>query len=88
MAIDQSEERVVPAGTDVCAGVDLGTALTNEDVACTDELPVEALDTAPLRSSLARSGYFLGLCAIFIYSRRLSNQRLSADPVIFKLVKY
>ena len=42
-AVDEREERVVAADTDVVAGMNRGTSLTNENVAGKDELSVAAL---------------------------------------------
>src|SRR6266576_6122278 len=47
-ASNHREERVVLALPDVFPGLVLGAALTNEDRACVDPLPAEALDTQPL----------------------------------------
>ena len=43
-AVHQGEQGVVLALADVGAGVDLGAALTDEDVAGEDELPIGPLD--------------------------------------------
>ncbi|ODR15075.1 hypothetical protein AWC26_16780 [Mycobacterium shimoidei] len=47
------EQRVVAAAADVDAGVEVGAALADEDLAGFDDLPAEPLDTQPLRGGVA-----------------------------------
>ena len=52
-AVHQGEQGVVLALADVGAGVDLGAALTDEDVAGEDELPVGPLGSEALGLAVA-----------------------------------
>jgi hypothetical protein len=47
-AADLGEEGVVLAATDVCAGLERGSTLTDDDAATEDRLTAEYLDSEPL----------------------------------------
>ena len=47
-AIRRSEEGVVLAAADVCAGLEWGASLTNDDAAAENALTAEYLDSEPL----------------------------------------
>ena len=49
LAVDQSEQRIVLADTDVVARMNVRASLTNEDVASQNELTVSALRAESLR---------------------------------------
>jgi len=55
-AVFESEQRPIPTGADICAGVDLGTALANDNVARDDRLTAELLHAKTLRVTLAAVG--------------------------------
>ena len=48
VTIDQRKQGVILAHADVDAGMELGTALTHDDVARRDQLTAVALDAQPL----------------------------------------
>ena len=50
---DEGEQGVVTAATDVQAGVEVGAALADDDLAGVDDLAAEALDAEPLRVGVA-----------------------------------
>src|SRR5688572_1715201 len=52
-AIHQGEERIILATADVAAGVELGAALTDQNVAGDDVLATEPLDAEALRVRIA-----------------------------------
>jgi hypothetical protein len=52
-ALDQGEERIVFAATDVVAGLPLGAALTCDDVAAEHALAAEFLEAQSLRMRIA-----------------------------------
>ena len=68
-AIDQSEQGVIAADADALTRMDVGAALTDQDVAGQNELTVAALDAEALglgiTTVLGRTYAFL--CAIVIY---------------------
>ena len=45
MAVNQCKQRVILAQADVCAGVELGTALAHDDGAGADEFTTESFHT-------------------------------------------
>ena len=47
------EQRVVAATSDVHAGVEVGAALADDDLACLDDLAAEPLDAKPLGIGVA-----------------------------------
>src|SRR4051794_32577713 len=62
---DQGEQRVVAAAADVVAGVEVGAALADQDLARVDLLATEALDPEPLGvgvAAVARGGRALLVC--------------------------
>lgn len=60
----KSEQRVVPATADVDAGVEVGAALANNDLACVDNLTTETLHAEALRVRVAAVAS--GACALFV----------------------
>ena len=48
LSVNQSKQRVVTAKTDVIAGTDSGSSLTDDDVARKDNFPVRLLDAKTL----------------------------------------
>src|SRR6478752_2921896 len=52
-AVDRGEQRVVAAETDVLAGVHLGAALADQNIARQDLLAAEALHAQPLAVGIA-----------------------------------
>jgi hypothetical protein len=64
-ALSQGEEGVVATATHVVTGVEVGAALTHEDLASVDQLTTEALNTQTLGVTVAtvsgaRSTLFVG----------------------------
>ena len=53
LAVDEREERVIPALADAFAGVELGAKLAHEDVARDDLLAAVSFDAAPLAVRIA-----------------------------------
>src|SRR5215472_11180784 len=65
LAVDEREQRVVTAGADVLAGVELGAALANDDRAGRHRLAAEHLDAEHLRlrvAAVARRAAAFFLC--------------------------
>src|SRR5271170_1140880 len=62
-AVDQGEERVIPAAADVKTGVELRAALAKDDRSCPHHLPAVCLDATVLRIAVSavsrRTGAFL-----------------------------
>src|SRR5271165_5629572 len=52
-SIDQREQRMVPAETDILARMPLGAALARNDIAGDDRLPAEQLDAESTASRIA-----------------------------------
>ena len=63
-ACRKSEQRVVPAAADVDAGVEVGAALANNDLACVDNLAAETLHAETLRVRVAAVAS--GACSLFV----------------------
>ncbi len=63
-AVSKCEECIVFAYTNVCAGMDFCTTLTNEDIACENELTVCSLSTKSL--GLGISAVLCGTNAFFM----------------------
>ena len=53
LAVNQSEESVILADTDIVAGMDSGAALSDNDIACNDGLTVSLLYAKALRLTVA-----------------------------------
>lgn len=53
LAVDESKKRIILALGDVLAGMDMRTALTNEDIAREHFLTVRSLDAEALRLGIA-----------------------------------
>jgi hypothetical protein len=47
-ALGKSEQRVIPPHPDIVAGVELGSPLTNENIAGNDNLAAKSFDAKPL----------------------------------------
>ena len=52
-AVDQSKEGIILAAADICAGMDFGAPLSNENIARKNELPVRTLGTKTLRRAIS-----------------------------------
>ena len=48
VAVDESEEGVIRTLADIVAGMDVGSALSDKDIACENELTVASLDAESL----------------------------------------
>ena len=57
----EGEQGVVATATDVHAGVDVGAALADQDLAGVDLLAAEPLDPEPLGGGVANDAHFMGL---------------------------
>ena len=70
LAVDQSEQRVILADTDVVARMNVRASLTNEDVASQNELTVSALGAESLLCSFSA---VLGGVAAFLMCEELET---------------
>ena len=70
LAVDQSEQRIVLADTDVVARMNVRTSLTDEDVASQNELTDSALGTESLRFGITA---VLGGAAAFLMREELET---------------
>ena len=70
IAVDESEEGVIRTLADIVAGMDVGSALSDTDIACENELTVGALGTKALGVGVAA---VLGRAHTFFMSEELKT---------------
>ena len=80
-AVDHSEQCVIGADANALTGMDVGTTLANEDVACGDELTVRTLHTKTLGLGISA---VLGRTHTFLMCKKLhtDSQHNSYTSVI------